>query len=91
MYVDFSLLCQTLLTLQYTHDLLPHVGAVPSKDGQFICAGFNGHGMAFIFLSAKGLSKMLKDGTAYEDTGVPLAFKTTEARLNNPVNKVLGC
>jgi hypothetical protein len=37
----------------YTSDLLPHLGQVLGKKGQFIAAGFNGHGMPIIFLLAR--------------------------------------
>ncbi|KAJ0382927.1 hypothetical protein COL922a_011543 [Colletotrichum nupharicola] len=74
--------------LGYTNDLLPHAGAVPSKDGQFVCAGFNGHGMPAILLTAKGIAKMVLEDCPYEKTGVPWPFKVTAARLNNPGNAI---
>lgn len=75
--------------LQYTNDLMPHVGTVPDKDGLYICAGFNGHGMPSIFLSSKGLAKMIKDGCSFEQTGVPAPYETTRARLENSENRIL--
>ncbi|KZF25800.1 FAD dependent oxidoreductase [Xylona heveae TC161] len=75
--------------LGYTTDSLPHVGAVPSKPGQFIMAGFNGHGMCHIFLTAKGIASMILDGKPFETTGIPRLFKTTPERLNSRRNKIL--
>ncbi|KAL4794091.1 FAD dependent oxidoreductase [Aspergillus venezuelensis] len=74
----------------YTTDSLPHVGSVPSKPGQFIVAGFNGHGMPQIFLSAKGVAQMILNGAEFEQTGVPKIFKTTQARLDNKGNDILS-
>ncbi|RDW68591.1 FAD dependent oxidoreductase-8 [Coleophoma crateriformis] len=73
----------------YTTDLMPHTGAVPSKPGQFICAGFNGHGMPSIFLSAKGVAKMIRTDCAFEETGVPQPYKTTETRLKDTSNAIM--
>jgi len=64
----------------YTRDDFPHVGAVPGKPGQFIAAGFNGHGMPVIFLTGKAIAEMVL-GKTFEESGVPKIFKTTEARL----------
>lgn len=66
----------------YTPDERPHVGEVPGKEGlQWIMAGFNGGGMAMIFLCAQGLAKMVAGGAAYEETELPMMFKTTTSRL----------
>lgn len=64
-----------------TADSLPHLGPVPHKPGQLIIAGFNGHGMPQIFLSAQGIAKMAVDGAVYEGTGLPRLFETTPERL----------
>ncbi|KAL4861453.1 FAD dependent oxidoreductase-domain-containing protein [Aspergillus spectabilis] len=74
----------------YTTDSLPHVGQVPGKQGQFVVAGFNGHGMPQIFLSAKGVAEMVLKGVAFEETGVPRLFKTTQDRLDSKENDILG-
>ncbi|KAF9872560.1 FAD dependent oxidoreductase superfamily protein [Colletotrichum karsti] len=74
----------------YTNDLLPHVGAVPSKPGQYIAAGFNGHGMAFILLTAKGLAKIVRDDIPFSQSGVPRLFETSEARLQRQENELLA-
>ncbi|GAM44026.1 hypothetical protein TCE0_060r19316 [Talaromyces pinophilus] len=59
----------------------PHIGPVPSRPGQFIAAGFNGHGMPVIFLSTKGLADMILHNTSFDQTGIPQIYKTTSARL----------
>ncbi|KAI8198215.1 hypothetical protein KHU50_008915 [Colletotrichum sp. SAR 10_65] len=74
----------------YTNDQLPHVGAVPSKPGQYIAAGFNGHGMAFILLTAKGLAKIVRDGVPFSQSGVPRLFETSEARLQRDENELFA-
>ncbi|KAL3472047.1 FAD dependent oxidoreductase [Aspergillus californicus] len=73
----------------YTTDSLPHVGQVPGKAGQFVIAGFNGHGMPQIFLSGKGVAEMVVKGVEFEETGVPRLFKTTQARLDSKGNTIL--
>ena len=66
----------------YSSDFMPHIGEVPDKPGQFILAGFNGHGMPQILLSAKGVAEMVRDGNSFEQTGLPRVFKTTRERIN---------
>ena len=73
----------------YSSDSLPHIGQVPGKQGQFILAGFTGHGMPEVFLSAKGVAKMIVDNADFADIGVPKIYQTTQARLDNPVNNIL--
>lgn len=76
----------------YTADFMPHVGEVPGKPGQFILAGFNGHGMPQILLSATGLAAMVAEGVPFEQTGVPRIFKTTRKRIsreNSPLEDSL--
>ena len=65
----------------HSSDYTPYVGNVPGKPNQLIVAGFSGHGMPNIFLSAKGVAQMVLHGTAFEHTGVPSVFKVTEERL----------
>ncbi|KAI1801638.1 FAD dependent oxidoreductase [Daldinia bambusicola] len=65
----------------YSADDAPHVGHVPSKPGQYICAGFNGHGMPNVLLSAEGVAEMIKDGRPFSETGVPAIYETSAARL----------
>ncbi|ESZ89547.1 FAD dependent oxidoreductase superfamily [Sclerotinia borealis F-4128] len=74
----------------YSFDSNPHIGLVPEKSGQFIIAGFNGHGMPVIWLAAKGLAEMLKTGKAFEEVRVPMPlprlFKTTQERIDRAQN-----
>lgn len=75
--------------MQYTSDLMPHIGAVPGKPNQFLMGGFNGHGMPLICLTSKGLAKMVLHDVPFEETGIPRVFKTTQERLDNDVNLIL--
>ncbi|OCF32819.1 hypothetical protein I316_05455 [Kwoniella heveanensis BCC8398] len=61
-------------------DMLPFIGAVPRKPGQWICAGHNGHGMARIFTCAPGLVKLINGGD-WASTGLPECFEVSEGRL----------
>jgi glycine/D-amino acid oxidase-like deaminating enzyme len=70
----------------YSSDMMPHVGEVPGSPGQYVCAGFSGHGMAQIFGASRGLAKMILEGLSFEQTGLPLLFKTTQARLESGEN-----
>ncbi|RDW59036.1 hypothetical protein BP5796_11960 [Coleophoma crateriformis] len=72
----------------YTTDLASHVGEVPGKPGQYIMAGFNGHGMPEILLTSKAIASMVKDGKTFEETGLPMVFKTTQARLDDDRNHI---
>ncbi|PWY85786.1 FAD dependent oxidoreductase superfamily [Aspergillus sclerotioniger CBS 115572] len=65
----------------YSYDSHPHIGQVPNKPGQYICAGFNGHGMPVILLSAKELAGMIQTGKSFEETRMPRMFKTSEERI----------
>ncbi len=46
-------------TMGFTKDGLPLVGPVEGMKGVYLCAGFNGHGMGFAFMSAGRLVEML--------------------------------
>lgn len=63
-----------------TPDSVPMVGAVKGKPGQWICAGFNGHGMARIFTCAPGLVKLM-NGEGWQATGLPECFEFSQERL----------
>lgn len=52
--------------------------------------GFTGHGMAQIFLTAKGLAGMVRDGNSFEQAGIPRIFRETKERLSNEGNEVLS-
>jgi Glycine/D-amino acid oxidases (deaminating) len=73
----------------YSSDYLPHVGQVPGKPGQYIIAGFTGHGMPQVYLSAKAISKMVIRKVVFEESGVPKLFNTSQERLNSQRNKIL--
>lgn len=72
----------------YSSDGLPHVGHVPGEEGQFILAGFTGHGMPQIFLAAEGIAKMIVSGVKFEETGLPRLFQSSQARLDKQENKI---
>lgn len=67
----------------YSSDFLPHLGEVPDKPGQYIIAGFSGHGMPEILLSSKGVASMVRNGTSFEESGLPQIFKTSTKRITN--------
>ncbi|ETN36629.1 uncharacterized protein HMPREF1541_08907 [Cyphellophora europaea CBS 101466] len=70
----------------YSSDLVPHIGEVPGAPGQYICAGFSGHGMPQILLASQGIAKMVVEDVPYEQTGLPRVFKTSQARLDSKAN-----
>lgn len=74
----------------YSADSLPHVGSIPGKPGQFIAAGFNGHGMPVAFLSGRAGADMAQSSVTFEDTGLPRLYKTSLARLEPVFDDILG-
>lgn len=64
-----------------TPDHLPHIGRVPGAKNHCILAGFNGGGMAQIFLAAKGVAKMVVEEVEYTESGLPGIFETSVGRL----------
>lgn len=64
-----------------TADQLPHVGQVPGQKNHFILAGFNGSGMSMIFLTAKGIAQMIREGVPFKESGIPRLFETGARRL----------
>lgn len=70
-------------------DFMPYVGHIPNKEGQLVLAGFSGHGMPVIFLAAKGLVQMLREGKSFEETGLPPMFKVTKERMESEKNEIL--
>jgi glycine/D-amino acid oxidase-like deaminating enzyme len=46
-------------TMGFTESGLPLVGPVDGLPNVYLCAGFNGHGMGFAFISAKTLVESL--------------------------------
>lgn len=73
----------------YSADGFPFVGSVPEKAGQFICAGFSGHGMPQIFLSAKALASMVLDGKRVEEVDLPRLYRVDKERLQRTRNVML--
>ncbi|KAM3077253.1 hypothetical protein ACMFMG_003283 [Clarireedia jacksonii] len=76
----------------YSSDSNPHVGSIPNRNDQFVIAGFNGHGMPVIWLVAKGLAEMVRDGKKFEEVEVkmPRLLKTTEERLRKARDGPVG-
>ncbi|KAK9779682.1 putative FAD dependent oxidoreductase [Seiridium cardinale] len=72
-----------------TPDSVPFVGEVPGSPGQWICAGFNGHGMARIFTCVPGVVKLIL-GAGWNETGLPECFELTEERLQKLQKGVSG-
>ncbi|GME75044.1 unnamed protein product [Ambrosiozyma monospora] len=75
--------------LGYSVDALPFVGEVPGSKNQFILAGFHGHGMPRVFLSAKAISEMILQGAPVQETEIPKPFMLTKERFDTVVNNVL--
>jgi len=73
----------------YSSDFMPYVGQVPDKLGQFVIAGFTGHGMPRILLSSKGIAAMIRSNKSFEETGLPRAYKVSTERLVSPNNDLL--
>jgi hypothetical protein len=80
-----KLVADSILVIGKTADGLPHCGRVPGQDNHFILAGFNGAGMPHIFLTAKGIARMIREDMPFEQSGIPRIFKTTVERLKENV------
>ncbi|ORY08600.1 FAD dependent oxidoreductase [Clohesyomyces aquaticus] len=70
--------------LAFTPDKVPYVGEIPELPGQYICAGFNGHGISNIFAVVSGLVKLIQGGT-WEETSLPECFGYSAERLKSRV------
>jgi glycine/D-amino acid oxidase-like deaminating enzyme len=70
----------------YSSDGLPRIGRVPGRKNMFIMGGFTGHGMPQVFLTAKGISRMVLEDLAYSETGIPRLFEESERRLKSDEN-----
>lgn len=64
----------------YSNDGFPYVGRVCAKDGQYVCAGFTGHGMPQIFLSAKAIALMITTGATDEEANLPIPYRVSPDR-----------
>lgn len=73
----------------FSSDYMPYVGDVPDKPGQMVLAGFSGHGMPLILLTAKAIAEMIRTGKTFEETGVPSVFKATKERIESTKNEIL--
>lgn len=73
----------------YSADNSPFIGAIPGRSNQFVVAGFTGHGMPQVFLSAKGVAAMAVDGVDFKSTGVPRIYQVTKERLASKKNSIL--
>jgi hypothetical protein len=56
------------------------VGKIDGADGQWICAGFNGHGMARIWTCAPGVVKLIH-GEPWSSIGLPECFEFSNERV----------
>lgn len=63
----------------YSNDGFPFVGPVYDKPGQFICAGFTGHGMPQVYLSAKAVASMVLTGETVE-VDLPIPYRLSKER-----------
>jgi glycine/D-amino acid oxidase-like deaminating enzyme len=70
----------------YNSDTLPSVGEVPGREGCYIAAGFEGHGMPVIYLTMKGIAEMVRDGKKFEEVRIPRIYKTSKERLESEVD-----
>jgi hypothetical protein len=70
----------------YSYDSAPHVSDIPGRNGQYICGGFDGHGMPIIFLAAKELAQMIRMGKKFEEVNLPRLYKSTAERLEAAQN-----
>ncbi|KAK5991860.1 putative oxidoreductase OrdL-like protein [Cladobotryum mycophilum] len=82
--------CSWTGIMAYSADSLPHVGPVPDREGVFILAGFNGHGMPVIYLAAKSVAEMICEEKTYEQTGLPPPYLSSPERLNPRFDDILG-
>ena len=73
-----------------TADEEPYVGEVHKQETkQYIIAGFNGGGMAYIFLCARGLAQMIVNRVPYAQTGLPRLFEARQDRMLQSVCSTL--
>ena len=68
-----------------TVDGYPLVGRVPGKHNHFVLARYNGAGMPLIFLTAKGIAKMIREDVPFEEASIRRIFKITEEQLKKDV------
>ncbi|KAF4442689.1 Gamma-glutamylputrescine oxidoreductase [Fusarium acutatum] len=73
----------------YSSDRLPRVGPIPGRPGMFIMGGFTGHGMPQIYLCGQAMAKLLLEDASFKETSLPRLFEETQARLEEPRDRVL--
>ncbi|CCT74878.1 related to oxidoreductase [Fusarium fujikuroi IMI 58289] len=73
----------------YSSDRLPRVGPIPGRPGMFIMGGFTGHGMPQIYLCGQAMAKFLLNDASFKETSLPRLFEETQARLEDPRDRVL--
>lgn len=66
--------------LGYTTDGLPMIGEI--ENGKYIIAGFNGHGMPRVFLSARELVKSVLKHIPLTETDLPRSFIWSSDRMS---------
>lgn len=88
-YAWYGITWYLFLVMEFSSDFMPYVGEVSNKPGQFILAGFPGHGMPLICLASKGIAAMLRSEKTFEQTGVPKLFKPSANKLNSTKNDIL--
>ncbi|KAH6639904.1 FAD dependent oxidoreductase [Boeremia exigua] len=71
----------------YSNDGFPYVGPACGRTGQYMCAGFSGHGMPQIFFSAKAVASMIVTGDA-EEVDLPAPYRISESRWYQPKDHV---
>lgn len=81
---------RSVTVMGFSSDFMPYVGDVPGRPGQTILAGFSGHGMPLILLTAKGVAQMVRHGKSFEETGIPSLFKATRERLESTKNEIIS-
>lgn len=67
----------------YSNDGFPYVGPACGKPGQYMCAGFSGHGMPQIFFSAKAVASMIITGNM-ENVDLPVPYRISYSRWYQP-------
>ncbi|KAJ5298108.1 hypothetical protein N7508_008357 [Penicillium antarcticum] len=80
-------------------DAFPFVGDVPNRDGHFVTAGFSGHGMPRILLSAAHITPLILDALNVKYTPpslvapyppLPKPFQATAERITS-LQKINSC
>ena len=83
--------CQKIWTavLGCTSDLMPFIGELPDQTNGYVIAGFNGHGMTRILLSARALVDLVLERVNTLEGLIPEPFLITRARLESSENRLL--